>query len=264
MKNRLNETTTHPGNFKVFFKGDISEKRTFIHDVIVWYQAQDTQKMFKDCEHKPMDTDRDAILAENSWAIPGRERMQAGAEITLSARFSQNVLLPVLHCGQTMMPSLGTRTEIIFASQGTHLEMDDNFKWTFGDSFIIQKDDRVEGFQPDIVMKADFQDKGQEIRMVGELKSCATVPLNDMYKLARINKPRKLFGILGTYSNCRCGIDMANYPRANRSIHAGTQDQVRLPIKLQLHSVFRNIGELTKAIVFRSLSTQSKCQYIRR
>jgi hypothetical protein len=193
MKNYGTETTSYPATPKVYFVGNISQQRNFLHLVRDWYLKDGTQNMFEDCKHLPVDTNRRAILEKNPMAM-GRELMQAGAEITLSARFSQNALLPVLHCSHTMRPSPET---IATVEVREDVLMDiSTFDWTFGDSFIIRKQDRFPKFQPDIVLKTN-SDEEQEVRMVGELKTCATVSLHKMVSLAIHNMTQSLFGILG-------------------------------------------------------------------
>jgi hypothetical protein len=159
----------------------------FVNTVSEWYQRPDTQKLFDACKDIPVHVDHYFVHLQNPLAM-GAEFGQVGAEITLSARFWENVLMPVLHSSLTMK-SLGAYT--------TAPVDPSTLQWTFGDSFIIPKPDRIDGHQPDVVLKTNF-DGRPEVRMIGELKSCATVPLQDMVKLAKANDGTKLFAILGT------------------------------------------------------------------
>jgi hypothetical protein len=105
-----------------------------------------------------------------------REHVQVGAEITLSGRFSERVLVPVSSVVSTMTDVTMMRGRPANSILPTTA--------TSGDSWIVPEHLRPDRNssnkkQPDIVLKLQV---GREnlARLSGELKFCATVNLKEM------------------------------------------------------------------------------------
>jgi hypothetical protein len=217
MMEELGETTSKAGTIKHFFEGELAEWRDFESTVGDWYLDSKTQAQFESCKDKSVERHPD-IRKMNAYA-KGTELGQAGAEITLSARFYENVALDVLHASLTMACPPLQDPEALEPS---------TLQWTFGDSFILPESQRTAEYQPDLVLKYKTAGGGSEVRMVGELKSCATVKLWNMVNLARGKKTTKLFAILGLLHFLGTRSYTTNMHRSNRRVHAGQQDEVRI------------------------------------
>ena len=187
MKNKGNETTSKAPTITRRFNGRLSHFRPFVNRVVDWYESAYIQDLFKKCDDLPVYM-HPCVQSKNRYAM-GAELGQIGAEITVSARFWQNVLLPVLHSCRTMRFSNTAKNVLPLDPK--------DLDCTIGDSFIVPMQQRIPSLQPDVVFKFTIGEK-QEVRLVGELKSCATVLLGEMVALARKNEGRRLFGVLGT------------------------------------------------------------------
>lgn len=122
------------------------------------------------------------------------ERIQCGGEITLSGRFFQNALAPVISCVETMSsPDHGPDDEPDYLPS----------KLTFGDAWIRGIADSVVGQQPDVITKLHINGE-DEVRLVGELKFCGTVKLGRMRAAQMERMETKFKAILGKTETLVC------------------------------------------------------------
>jgi hypothetical protein len=183
------ETISKPPAVRLHYSGNLARWKVFGKDAIKFYQDKRTKTELERCRHAPIYMDP-KVRSLNTHVMVD-ERLQAGAEITLSARYFWNLLAVVLHIVETL------------ANQDEHGQSEhSNFlppRLTFGDSWIIEKQFRVGGQQPDVVLKLPTGDKDQ-IRMVGELKFCVDIGFESMIEDAETGDGKKFRGILGLYS----------------------------------------------------------------
>jgi hypothetical protein len=102
--------------------------------------------------------------------------VQVGAEITLSGRFFERVLVPVSAAVRTM-------TDVTLM-RGRPADKILPIAATSGDSWIVEEHRRPDRYspnkkQPDIVLKLQVN-RENLVRLTGELKSCTTVDLKGM------------------------------------------------------------------------------------
>ncbi|KAF1828220.1 hypothetical protein BDW02DRAFT_635309 [Decorospora gaudefroyi] len=175
------------------YAGKLAKWDSFKKNAIDFYNERRTQMELERCGHAPIYMDPE-IYKLNSKAMI-QERIQAGAEITLCGRYFWNLLAVVVHIVETL-----ASTEHGFSNYPGFLPP----QLTFGDSWIIGRPFRVDGQQPDAVLKLPVNGKDQ-IRMVGELKFCVTLNLKSMLEDAENGQGNKFRGILGQLVNYMLG-----------------------------------------------------------
>ncbi|KAH7086528.1 hypothetical protein FB567DRAFT_406254, partial [Paraphoma chrysanthemicola] len=179
------ETTSNAGTNRKWFHGELARWDTFAQDVLAFYRDKRMVEELSRCKDLPIGPDS-AIRQLNKYAAT-EEVIMNGGETTLSGRFFQNALVPVISSVHTMASK-----EYGSISNPPWLPS----SLTFGDSWIIDKRDRAGGLQPDIVLKLRTDDE-HKVRMVGELKFCVTVDLEDMAKYAINGDGSQFDAILG-------------------------------------------------------------------
>lgn len=182
------ETTSSRGSIRYFFQGKSCFWNLFPEEVSTWYLSPETEKLFRQCQDKPVSV-HPATEKANRYFLT-KETWKNGAEISSAARFVSNALLPVLHSALTMMDSDGP-------DDLPETEDDDSLPtehMSFGDSFTVK--DKISGSQPDVVFLV--YSKGlPEVRMVGEMKYHVTVNLENYVRLAQFNNTKDLCEVLG-------------------------------------------------------------------
>jgi hypothetical protein len=168
------ETTTRAGTPKLSYIGPLAKWDTFHESVWDFIHDRNTARYFDRCKHLPIYPDP-SVQRTNPHATM-REHVQVGAEITLSGRFSERVLVPVSSVVSTMTDVTMMRGRPANSILPTTA--------TSGDSWIVPEHLRPDRNssnkkQPDIVLKLQV---GREnlARLSGELKFCATVNLKEM------------------------------------------------------------------------------------
>jgi hypothetical protein len=171
------------------YAGELASWDVFQRDVLAFYADQRTSDDLERCAHAPIYMDP-AIESLNSKAMT-IERLQTGAEISLSGRFFWNILAAVVHIVETLTnPQHGDSPHPNYWPS----------QLTFGDSWIIEKPFRVEGQQPDVVLKLlSAPASGHKIRLVGELKFCVAEDFNTMIKEAEQGFRARFCAILGMF-----------------------------------------------------------------
>lgn len=180
------ETTSLPSGYARYFHGGLAEWGDhFQNAVIAFYKDPAIKKAFDRCSKVPICMDR-TIETLNKNAMT-TEHILAGAEITLSGRFFQNALAPVIAITKTLADE-----------EYGHLSDVGDFPKdpTFGDSWIIDIVDRASNQEPDVVLKLRCR-KEDAIRLVGELKFNKTVSVKAA--IEEYEKNRKLSGLLGRF-----------------------------------------------------------------
>ncbi|KNG51883.1 hypothetical protein TW65_00898 [Stemphylium lycopersici] len=178
------ETIAQQPSITRHYTGELAHWNTFKDEAIKFYEDDITRKELARCAHAPINIDP-AVEILNSKVMT-HERLQCGAEISLSGRYFWNLLAVVLHIVETLASEEhGTSENPDFLPKAL----------TFGDSWILEKHHRVEGQQPDVLLKLPIEGKGQ-IRLVGELKFCVNVDFQTMLHNGR-GRGNKFRGILG-------------------------------------------------------------------
>jgi hypothetical protein len=182
------ETIAKAPNITRHYAGKLAEWDVLQEDALRFYESTPTVTELKRCAHAPIYMDP-AIERLNGRAMT-LERLQAGAEITLSGRFFWNALAVVVHIVETLTT----------AQHGKSLYPDFlPAQLTYGDSWIIEKPFRVDGQQPDAVLKLP-SGPGHKIRMVGELKFCVPKDFATMIEESKRCEGTKFRAILGMSS----------------------------------------------------------------
>jgi hypothetical protein len=178
-------TTKNAPGITSYFDGQLAEWNTFEDEVLAFWSDERTKRKLQRCVDIPVGPDPE-IEKLNPNAMT-TERIQCGGEITLSGRFFQNALAPVISCVETMSsPDHGPDDEPDYLPS----------KLTFGDSWIRGTANDVAGQQPDVIAKLRINDQ-DKVRLVGELKFSGTVELGEMRTgLVKYGK-NKLCAILG-------------------------------------------------------------------
>lgn len=171
------ETTTRAGTPKLSYIGPLAKWDTlhqsvwdFVHD----RNTLNTARYFDRCKHLPVSPDP-KVQTTNPHATT-REHVQVGAEITLSGRFFERVLVPV-------SAVVSTLTDVTMM-RGRPADRILPTTATSGDSWIVAEPlrpdrDSSNKKQPDVVLK--FQvGRDNLVRLTGELKFCTTVRLKEM------------------------------------------------------------------------------------
>ncbi|KAI8933626.1 hypothetical protein NX059_009351 [Plenodomus lindquistii] len=170
---------------KCYYDGLLGHWPNFLEDALDFFRDKRTQTTFERCSRVPVYMS--SSIEELNGKAMTSELLFQGAEISLSGRFSQNVLAVVTHVVATL-----TTEE--------HGKDDHNDflpkELGFGDAKIIKKSSRVDNQEPDVVLKLPLATENQ-IRLVGELKFCVTVDLEMMVYQAHVKEETNLFrGIL--------------------------------------------------------------------
>lgn len=191
------ETTSSAGVPSLSYCGPLAKWNVFEKDVHTFINDPVTQEHLRRCQDLPV-YPNPRVEHRNSH-VSTREQIQVGAEITLSGRFFERAIVPVVASVETLTDStLATPPE-------RPAKMILPTKARFGDSWVVPKDNRPDTgsenkIQPDIVAKLCVNDDDQ-VRLVGELKFCTTVDLEDMYLAAFPDNgppdPKPLREILG-------------------------------------------------------------------
>ncbi|KAH4120008.1 hypothetical protein HBH64_139960 [Parastagonospora nodorum] len=179
------EMPTNAGSIYKYFNGNLAFWDTFPKDVLEFFEDPRIVDDMERCQHLPISPDPETEKFNKHFTT--KENMTCGGEITLSGRFYQNALKQVTAVVQTLSdPEYGE------SDHGPWLPYD----LTFGDSWIINRPQRVAGREPDVVLKLQI-DGEQVLRLVGELKFCGTVDLEAMIHEALIDEGTNFVGILG-------------------------------------------------------------------
>ncbi|KAJ4321112.1 hypothetical protein N0V94_003059 [Neodidymelliopsis sp. IMI 364377] len=161
------------------------EWNTFEDEVLTFWDDERTKRKLQRCDDIPVGPDPEINLVNPNAMTT--ERIQCGGEITLSGRFFQNALAPVISCVETMSsPDHGPDDEPDYLPS----------KLTFGDAWIRGIADSVVGQQPDVITKLHINGE-DEVRLVGELKFCGTVKLGRMGAAQMERMETKFKAILG-------------------------------------------------------------------
>jgi hypothetical protein len=182
------ETIANPPSIAHHCSGGLAEWDNFKTKALEFYKTDPAAAELKRCAHAPIYMDP-AIVQLNSKAMTV-ERLQTGAEITLSGRFFWNALAVTVHIVETL-----TNVQHGLSCHQGFLPSE----LTYGDSWIIEKPFRVNGQQPDAVLKLPHG-SGHRLRMVGELKFCVTLDFTTMVKDADQGEGAKLRAILGKFA----------------------------------------------------------------
>jgi hypothetical protein len=170
------QTVSKAPTIHKWFEGDLAIWDNFSRGVLDLYKDPRTVEDMKRCAHDAI-TINPAIQKVHKHVMT-YESILTDCETTLSGRFFQNALYPVINAVQAIASARGNSSE--------------NEHWLpagleYGGSWIINKPERVQDLSPDVVMK--LQIKGfDRVRMVGELKFHTTVDLRMMVEEARKNK----------------------------------------------------------------------------
>jgi len=182
------ETIGGPPPTKQHYKGGLGHWKEFRDLAIRFMEDERLIAELKRCSHAPIAMDP-VIKELNSSAIAG-ERIQVGAEITMSGRFGQNVLVVSDAIVATLSnPQHGQPIYPDFLPD----------KVTYGDSWVLKTPLRIPGKQPDVLMKLP-SDNGTGLRLVGELKFPVGSSLQEMINRARANETDAFRNLLGAYA----------------------------------------------------------------
>ncbi|KAF2853489.1 hypothetical protein T440DRAFT_376213, partial [Plenodomus tracheiphilus IPT5] len=164
------ETVGRAPPIKRRFHGNLGHWDHFEKLASEFFVKAETTSALKRCNRVPISVAPN-IKELNSNTHMVREKVQVGAEITLSGRFFANALATVIDIVETL-------------ASDDHGDgcADPEFlprRFSFGDSWIIDQKHRVQGHEPDVILKLPSA-SGHRVRLVGELKFCVTVNLSDM------------------------------------------------------------------------------------
>ncbi|KAH3974832.1 hypothetical protein HBI56_105380 [Parastagonospora nodorum] len=179
------QAVSNAGSIYKYFNGNLAFWDTFPKDALEFFEDPRIVDDMERCQHLPISPDPETEKFNKHFTT--KENMTCGGEITLSGRFYQNALKQVTAVVQTLSdPEYGE------SDHGPWLPYD----LTFGDSWIINRPQRVAGREPDVVLKLQI-DGEQVLRLVGELKFCGTVDLEAMIHEALIDEGTNFVGNLG-------------------------------------------------------------------
>lgn len=217
------QTTTTAGNIKVSYTGNIAHWDTFEQEVWDFMTRLRAYQHLARCSHLPV-CPSDTILLVNRKAMV-KELIQAGAEITLSARFLERAIAPVVSSVETLTDSPH--------GQSARSMLPDDVR--FGDSWIVDTSIRPKNTQPDIVGKLHGT---HDARVIGELKFVVTVDLKRMVSaaLGTAGDHRKLCNILGELTPMRC-CTLLNFHRPSVSVHGIIWYKVRFLKQLRVNDL---------------------------
>jgi len=214
------QTVSNPGSINKYFNGNLAFWDTFPKDVLNFFQDPRIVNDMERCQYLPISPDPETEKLNKHFTT--KENITCGGEITLSGRFYQNALKQVTAVVQTLSdPDYGE------SDHGPWLPFD----LTFGDSWTINKPQRVSGREPDVVLKLQI-DGEQKLRLVGELKFCATVDLKEMVQEALEDTESSFVGILGKSPETPLNTSALTSLRSNCRLHAFPSIEVRLHLQL--------------------------------
>ncbi|KAF7446952.1 hypothetical protein PtrSN002B_005484 [Pyrenophora tritici-repentis] len=162
------ETITNAPRIFHNYEGELAPWKDFKESVMAFYKDPRTKAELDRYAKVPIYMGK-AIEEVNSEAMT-RETIQCGAEISLSGRLFSRVLAAVISVVRTLVvPAHGKSANPTLLPQ----------KLAFGDAKILDKHLRVDGMEPDILLKLPIQGRDQ-IRLVGEIKFHPLVNLERM------------------------------------------------------------------------------------
>jgi hypothetical protein len=181
------QTTENAPTITRWYGGRLAKWDTFDTDILDFKRQERTTTELERCKEIPISMDP-AVETHNRDAMTV-ESTQCGGELSISGRFFQNALKPVIHSVHTLSSDEHTpRTDPHWLPK----------KLTFGYSWITDRDERKSKLQPDVVMKLHVEDQAK-VRLVGELKFHVTVDLEQMRDMAVNGNEADLNRILGRY-----------------------------------------------------------------
>ncbi|KAH9863894.1 hypothetical protein J1614_009826 [Plenodomus biglobosus] len=149
----MTETVSKAPAITRHFQGPLAHWDNFQEEAMNFFKDDKTQSAFKSCSRAPIYMSS-TVEALNSKAMT-HERLQVGAEISLSGRFSWNALAVVTHVVETLISSEHSQdAQIDFLPR----------EIVFGDSWTIRKEFRVEGHEPDVILKLPLA-TGHQVRL---------------------------------------------------------------------------------------------------
>lgn len=216
------QTVSNPPSVHIHYSGELASWRDFQSEALEFLDDLRTKRELDRCAHVPIYMDP-KVEKLNSSAMTV-ERIQAGAEITLSGRFFWNALAVTSHIVETLTnPQHGQCLP--------HFLPD---KLAFGDSWIIEQPNRVKGQEPDIVLSLPYNvgHRTCRTRSIGELKFCSVVDFGQMVHKAKHGTGDKFRAILGEH-RCKAVDIVLIASRSGGKLHDWPSPQICVHLQLQ-------------------------------